>query len=74
MGSDWDVAKQFWEAATPETIADCLNSGSSVNTRDKKGITPLHWAAFRNKDLEANSTAVKLIKQNKKVSSRYLMY
>ena len=48
VASDKEVRKMFWEAATAETVADCLNSGSSVNARDKKGFTPLQDAAFLN--------------------------
>ena len=52
MSSDWDVTKQFWEAVTLETVADCLNSGSSVNARTEYGATPLHRAALNNRNPE----------------------
>lgn len=52
MASDWDVQKVFWEAATAETVADCLNSGSSVNARTEYGATPLHRAASNNRNPE----------------------
>ena len=52
VGSDKEVRKVFWEAATPETVADCLNSGSRVNARDKYGNTPLHGAAGSNENPE----------------------
>lgn len=41
VGSDGEIRKVFWEAATPETVADCLKSGSRVNARDSNGATPL---------------------------------
>ena len=45
MASDWDVTKQFWEAVTLETVADCLNSGADVNARDERRVTSLLFAA-----------------------------
>ena len=52
VASDYEVRKVFWEAATPETVADCLNSGASVNARTEDGYTPLHQAAGDNKNPE----------------------
>ena len=48
----WEIEKHFWKAATPETVADCLNSGSSVNDRIEYGTTSLHRAAAYNKNPE----------------------
>ena len=51
--SDWknrDLAFDFWKEATPATIADCVQDmgfvmGFSVNDRNDRGATPLHFAA-----------------------------
>ena len=52
MSSDWEVTNQFWEAITPETVADCLNSGSDVNARGGGKETPLLVAVFVNDNPE----------------------
>lgn len=46
------IRKVFWEAATPETVADCLKSGSRVNARDNIGATALYIAAGFNENPE----------------------
>ena len=51
--ADWkdrDLAFDFWKEATPATIADCVQDmgfamGFSVNDRNDRGATPLHFAA-----------------------------
>jgi hypothetical protein len=45
LAREWELVKQFWETATPETVADCLNSGSSVSARSRFGIAPVHFAS-----------------------------
>ena len=50
--SDWEVAKPFWEAASVDTVSDCLMSGADVNARDEDGSTTLHRAAFLNENPE----------------------
>jgi len=49
----WDAMIQFWEAATPETVVECLGAGASVNARTESGQSPLHLAAAHNKNTEA---------------------
>lgn len=51
--ADWkdpDLAFDFWKEATPAIIADCVQDmgfamGFSVNDRNDRGATPLHFAA-----------------------------
>lgn len=50
--SDWEVTRQFWEAATVDTVSYCVNSGSDVNARNKYGYTPLYVAAGNNESPE----------------------
>jgi hypothetical protein len=48
--SDAPVAVQFWEAATAETVSDCLNAGADANAGNESGDTPLLLAAAYNSD------------------------
>ena len=48
--SDASVAVQFWEAATSETVSDCLNAGADANAGNESGDTPLLLAAAYNSD------------------------
>jgi hypothetical protein len=65
--SDASVAVQFWEAATSETVSDCLNAGADANAGNESGDTPLLLAAAYNSnpdvltvllDAGADATAV----------------
>ena len=42
--TDWNTA-EFFETASLEVVADCLNSGADVHARAMSGFTPLHIAA-----------------------------
>ena len=46
---EWNSEKYF-EAATVADVAGCLQSGADRNMRNDVGNTPLHWAAWRNKN------------------------
>ena len=46
---EWNSEKYF-EKATIEDVAGCLQSGADPNVRDKDGDTPLHWAAEFNEN------------------------
>tara|TARA_R110000744_G_scaffold120008_1_gene223671 strand:+ start:1263 stop:1610 length:348 start_codon:yes stop_codon:yes gene_type:complete len=50
--SDSEVSKPFWEAASVDTVSDCLMSGADLNARAENGFTPLHWAALYNENPE----------------------
>ena len=65
--ADASVAVQFWEAATSETVSDCLNAGADANAGNESGDTPLLLAAAYNSnpdvltvllDAGADATAV----------------
>ena len=55
-GEEWDKAA-FWEAATVEAVADCLEAGTDINLRNKDGFSLLHLAA-RSNDNPAVITAL----------------
>ena len=40
----WNT-KRFFQAATPESVAGCMETGADPVARDSWNITPLHWAA-----------------------------
>ena len=40
----------FWVTATAEEVKDCLIAGADPSTRDEFGWTPLHSAAFSNRN------------------------
>ena len=44
--ADWNTS-EFFERATAEDVAHCLESGADVQARDKYGYSPLHFAARR---------------------------
>ena len=43
--AEWNT-EAFFESATSETVTDCLAAGASVNSRNGRGVTPLHYAAW----------------------------
>ena len=45
----WNTWK-FFEAATLERVTECLRTGADPKARDQRGNTPLHWAAWANKN------------------------
>ena len=47
---EWDTMA-FWETATFDTVADCLEAGADPGARDEFGGTPLHFAAHLNDNL-----------------------
>ncbi|MBC6441639.1 MAG: ankyrin repeat domain-containing protein [Rhodobacteraceae bacterium] len=38
------LGRSFWEAATPDMVADCASEEAYATARGKFGETPLHWA------------------------------
>ena len=42
--TEWN-SQQFFEAADPEAVRNCLEGGANVQEMNSHGITPLHWAA-----------------------------
>ena len=47
---EWDTA-EFWQTATLEKVADCLEAGADPNVRQGfEGWTSLHWAAAYSKN------------------------
>ena len=43
----WNT-KEYFQAATLESVTACLKSGADPNARDADKTTPLHWAAETN--------------------------
>ena len=55
----WNTWK-FFEAATLERVTECLRTGADPKARDQRGNTPLHWAAWANKNPAVVDTLVKV--------------
>ena len=47
--SGWN-RREFFRSATSELVAGCLTAGTEVNARDRRDITPLHYAALLTDD------------------------
>ncbi len=45
--NDWN-SRDYFQAAAPENVADCLRSGAELEARNKYGRTPLHHAVWFN--------------------------
>ena len=43
-------SREFFETATVEEVAACLDVGADVAARDDDGRAPLHWAAFNSEN------------------------
>ena len=56
----WNTWK-FLEAATLERVTECLRTGADPKARDQRGNTPLHWAAWANKNPAVVDTLVKAV-------------
>ncbi|MCE2486920.1 MAG: ankyrin repeat domain-containing protein, partial [Desulfurellaceae bacterium] len=57
MRTWWD--KEFWESATPATVATLLKAGVDVTARDAEEATPLHLAAKYNTNAMVVGTLLK---------------
>ena len=44
----WNT-RAFFERASAADVSRCLRAGANVNARDAGGLTPLHFAAAKNK-------------------------
>ena len=53
IGADCDNwnTKEFFKIATVQKVTNCLQAGVDLHARDEHGQTPLHWAAWKNKNL-----------------------
>ena len=50
---DWTSDRpgsDFWRTATVADVAGCIGAGAEVEARNKYGMTPLHMAAWHNKN------------------------
>ncbi|MXX39444.1 MAG: hypothetical protein F4Z85_15540, partial [Gemmatimonadetes bacterium] len=45
----WNT-KEFFKTTTAQKVADCLRAGAALDVRDEHGLTPLHWAAWKNEN------------------------
>ena len=52
IGADCDNwnTEEFFKTATVKEATDCLQAGAALDVRDEHGLTPLHWAAWKNEN------------------------
>ena len=53
----WNT-QEFFRRETAVTVTTCLKEGARPNARDKRGYTPLHWAARHNRDTAVTSVLI----------------
>ena len=46
---NWNT-KEFFKTATVQKVTNCLQAGADLDVRDEHGLTPLHWAAWKNEN------------------------
>ena len=54
---NWNT-QLFFQKETAGTVTACLEEGARPNARDKRGYTPLHWAARHNRDPAVTSVLI----------------
>ena len=66
MQAQW-LTEDFWKEADVAKVEACIAAGSKLDTRDERGKTPLHLAAWLNKNPDTIDT---LIRHGSKVNAR----